>query len=420
MTGAVITGTGMVSPLGTGVDPFLKGLHSNEVTVQVAPWADEARGLFFWYSVVSEFDPTLWMDPRVIAGTDLFAQWTIAAAEQAVRQSGIERLDPRRTAIVHGTSMGGTRAILKAQHQLERHGPQGIDRKTLIMIWPNMAASQLAMRWGLHGPQLTVCTACASSVDAIGTALRMLRTGAADVAIVGGTDGAHALADGTQDGDFVPAVLAGQISYGMMTAERDRLKASRPFDVNRAGIVTGEGCAMLVLETEEHAAARGATVLGRIGGYGSLADAFHPSSPEPDGTWEAAAMREAQQDAGVAPSDVDAIVAHGTATPKGDTAEIRAINSLFGDRTENPIPVMSIKGHVGHTGAASGAMGAILALDTFEHGRFPNTANTTDVDPECRFHVVTGEPIDLRADTVQVNAFGFGGQDASMIVQRAG
>lgn len=417
MTGVVVTGRGAVSPLGVGVAPLLAGLWANTVAIAPAPWvsADSANP-FAWWAVVPGFDPLDWMDERVAAGTDLFAQFALAAAAEAVADAGFARLDPVRTAVVHGTSMGGTRALMKAQHAVETGGPSTVDRKTMIRIWPNMAAAQIAMRWGLHGPQLTVCTACASALDAIGLARSLIRAGEVDVAIVGGTEGGLPLADGTADGSFVPAMYVGQAAYGMTTGERAAKRASLPFDVHRSGIVTGEGSAALVLESVAHARARGARVYAELVGHASLADAYHPSSPSPDGAWEAEAMRRALTDAGVGPNEVSALVAHATATPKGDAAEIAAINTVYG---ATPLPVTSLKGHIGHTGAASGAMGVIAAAHAMRTGSFPNTAGTTDVDPAAAFRVVTGEPIPLDVDVVQVNAFGFGGQDASVVVRRS-
>lgn len=415
MTRAVITGMGVVSPFGEGVEAFRDGLRTNAVAIRPAPWA--SNGTFAWWAAVEDFDPLAWMDARVAAGTDLFAQFALAAAEEAVRDAGLEALDPERTAVVHGTSMGGMRALLKAQHQLETEGPAAIDRKTLIQMWPNMAASQIAMRYGLHGPQLTVCTACASSVDALGTAAALLESGRADVAIVGGTEGGMPLASGAADGDFVPATFHGQALFGMTSGQRDPRRASLPFDRARSGIVNGEGSAILVLERSEHAEARGATPLAELAGYGSLADGHHPSSPEPHGRWEAEAMRQALRDAGTAPAEVDALIAHATATPKGDTAEIRAVNEVFRGRGE-PLPALSLKGHIGHTGAASGAMGAIVAITAMHEGWLPNVAGTTDVDPEVEFRVLVEEPAEVDVGVAVINAFGFGGQDASMVLRR--
>lgn len=415
MPNVVITGTGIISPLGHSVEQHVKGILAGAVTIQPAPWATDE--LFFWYSVVSGFEPADWMSAQVAGGTDLFSQWTLAAAQQAVDQAGLGPLDPRRTAVVHGTSLGGGRVALKAQHDFDAGGVDAIDRKTLIKVWPNMAASQISMRWQLHGPQLTITTACASSLDAMGNAVRLIQSGRVDVAISGATEGGYALASGEPDGNFVPAILAGQIPYGMTTGERNRLRASLPFDRNRSGIVTSEGAAMMVLESEDHARARGARILARVVGYGSLADSFHPSTPEPSGQWEAAAMLEAQVEAGLRPEQVDALFAHGTATPKGDTSEIRALNTVFAGRAV-PLPVMSLKGHIGHTGASSGAMAAISAIDTMANGYFPNTAGTGDPDPEIEFDAVIGEPKAVDASVIQLNSFGFGGQNASLIVQR--
>lgn len=420
MHDVVITGLGIVSALGQDVGSFVDGMLGGTVTVEPAPWASSDGGTFAWWSSVRDFDARQWMDATVVAGSDLFAQFTLAAAEQCVRHAGIARLDPLRTAVVHGTTMGGTRALMKAQHQLERHGPAAIDRKTLIQIWPNMAASQIAMRWGLHGPQLTVCTACASSIDAIGTAAGLIATGRADAAITGGTDGGWPLASGEPDGDFVPATFHGQTLFGMTTRANDRLGASTPFDRDRTGIVTGEGSAMLLLERADLARARGARVLADVIGYGSLADGHHPSSPDPSGRWEAEAMRMALADADLTPDRVDAVIAHATSTPKGDLAEARAINEVHMGSGRSGLPVMSIKGHIGHTGAASGAMGVVVAVHAMNNGFLPHTAGTRNIEEEVAFDVVLDEPVAVDASVVQLNAFGFGGQDASLVLGRAG
>jgi 3-oxoacyl-[acyl-carrier-protein] synthase II len=417
MRNVVVTGMGIVSSLGFDVDMFFTRMCAGDVAIDPAPWVGADGSHFAWWSSVRNFVPEKWMSPVVEAGTDLYAQYTLAAAEQCVRDAGA-LLDPIRTAVVHGTTMGGTRALMQAQHGLERTGPDGIDRKTLIKIWPNMAAAQIAMRWGLHGPQYAICTACASSVDAIGMAARLIADGRADAAIAGGTDGGWSGADGRAESDFVPATYYGQTSYGMTTAGPDRSTASIPFDRRRTGIVTGEGSAMLMLERADHAAARGATVLAEIVGYGSLADGFHPSSPEPSGRWEAEAMRQALHDAELPATAVGGLIAHATATPKGDIAEIRAINAVHPGRTD--LQVMSVKGHIGHSGAAAGAMGVVVAALAMARGTLPPTAGTADLEPEIEFHAITGGPAAFDADVVQVNAFGFGGQDASLVLRRPG
>ena len=187
MVEIAITGTGIVSALGTDCAEFHSRMQAGETAIKASPWATEVDGRDAWQAVIEDFDPADWMDSRIEDGTDLFAQFTLAAAQQAVDEAGMGELDPLRTAVVHGTSIGCVRAVMKAQHALDKNGPGAVPRKTQIQIWPNMAAAQGAMRFGLHGPSLTVTTACASSLDAIGTAARIIERGDADVAITGGT-----------------------------------------------------------------------------------------------------------------------------------------------------------------------------------------------------------------------------------------
>ncbi|MFP6748956.1 MAG: beta-ketoacyl-[acyl-carrier-protein] synthase family protein [Alphaproteobacteria bacterium] len=415
MAEIAITGTGIVSALGTDSAVFHRRMQMGDTAIKASPWAGEVEGREAWQSVVEDFDPADWMDRRIEEGTDLFAQFTLAAADQAVRQAGLGEMDPLRTAVVNGTSIGGVRAVMKAQHALDRDGPAAVPRKTQIQIWPNMAAAQVAMRYRLHGPSLTVTTASASSLDAIGTAARLIERGDADLAIAGGCEGGISLAGGGRDGDFVPVLFHTANAYGMEAPSPDPNRAMLPFDVKRSGIVVGEGAAMLVLERADHARARGANILGYLRGYGSLADGFHPSSPEPTGVWEARAMELTLADADLAPGEIDALLAHATGTPKGDTAEIRAINKIHGGRG---LPVSGIKGHIGHSGAASGAMAMITGLLGMDEDRFTYIANTDEPDPEADFEIVHGRPNDLPYRCLQVNAFGFGGQNASAVLTR--
>jgi 3-oxoacyl-[acyl-carrier-protein] synthase II len=414
MQNVAITGIGVISPLGQDVERHSRRLLAGEVAFQPSPWkgAGEA-GPAFWAPVL-DFEASDWMNATVIDGTDVFARWTVAAAVQAVADSGLETLDELRTAIVHGTSMGGTRALLEAQHLFETQGPTAVPRKTSIKIWPNMAAAQVAMHFKLHGTQITITTACASSIDAIGTAARLIADGRADYAITGGTEGGSIDPDAPPE--FIPATFYSGTAYGMTSAEPDILRSSMPFDANRTGIVTGEGSAILFLEREDLARQRGARIYGRVRGYGNTADGTHPSSPEPSGRWEEQAMRLALQDAGLEDGrTVDAVVAHATGTPKGDTPEIRALNHLFGGRG---LPVTSLKGTIGHTGASAGCMGVIAGLHAMHAGSLPPTMGTTDPDPEIDFDVIMGQAREVDVATVQVNAFGFGGQDASLVVTK--
>ncbi len=416
-----ITGMGAVCPIGLSAAELADGLLEGRCGVRQAPWADPADPSANFYGAVDDrFDPRDWMDDRVIEGSDAFAWFSVAASEQALDQAGLlGGLDPMRTAVVHGTSMGGLNSLMAAQSAYETHGFGAVSPKTMIKIWPNMAASQICMRHGLHGPSLTVSTACASSLDALGTAARFLEAGVCDVALVGGTEGGYPTPGYRSDPPFEPVTQAAGRGYGMSTLTADPRRAMLPFAADRSGIVSGDGSVWFVLESEAHATARKANVLAWLRGHGALSDSHHPSSPEPNGTWEARAMELAQADAGVKAADVQALVAHATGTPKGDTAEIRAINRVFVEGAgRDDLLVTACKGHTAHTGASAGGVNLVAIIDAMHRGRLTNINGTTDPDPDIRFDVVLHEPRSIDLEIAQINAFGFGGQNASIIVSR--
>lgn len=407
----VITGMGVVTAYGTDVHAFYDSLAAGKVAIKPTPWMPPETGTYT--APVEGFVAEEWMSPQIVAGTDLFAQYAIAGTRLAIESAGLSELDPLRTAIVLGTAMGGTRALQRAQSLLERDGPDAVPRKTQIQVWPNMAAAQIAMEYDLHGPSLTVCTACASSLDAIGNATRFIRAGLADVAITGAAEGMNG------NIDFFPALSAARMSYGMVSPTSDPTKACRPFDRDRSGIAGGDGSGIFILESRKHAEARGAKPLGVVRGYASLADGYHPSSPEPTGRWEALVMRRALEDAEMGDgAEVGAIYAHGTGTPKGDASEIRAINDVYEARGTDML-VTSLKGHFGHPGGSAGALNLAAALIGMERGEVLQTASTTTPDPEIGFKLVLGEPEKKDLPAIQLNAFGFGGQNASLIVSKS-
>ncbi len=288
MDGIAITGMGVISSIGHDVEEFCRNLSAANVAVSPTPWSDEDSLESVWMSLIENFRAEDWMDARVADGTDRFAQYAIAAAVQAVEACGIENLDAERTAVVIGTSCGGTETIVDSQRGLDLEGPSGIDRKQQIKAWPNMAAGQIALRWQLHGPLLTITTACASSIDAIGTAARLIERGDCDVAITGGCEATR-----TQ----VTNIAAGL--YGMLQSQPDPYKACRPFNTERFGIMGGEGAGIVILERADLAKARGAEIHGYLRGYASLSDGYHPSSSNPDGSWESRTMEKAILDAGL-------------------------------------------------------------------------------------------------------------------------
>ena len=412
-----ITGMGCVSPLGTSAAQLWDGLVAGAVAIRPARWADTA-GDGLYAPIADDFDPTLWMDQRVVDGTDGFARFALAACAQALADAGLDPggLDPRRTGVVHGTSMGGHFTVARAQRDFDRGGIAAIDRKTQIKMWPNMAAAQICMAYGLHGPSLTVTTACAASLDALGTAAMYIESGRCDLVVVGATEGGYTADDGAEE--FMAGFVAAEQAYGMNIGQLDPKRALLPFDVERIGVIAGEGSAFFVLESAAHAARRGARVHAWLRGYASLADAYHPSSPEPSGRWEQLVMTEAQRSAEVPAGEIDALVAHATGTPKGDQAEIRAINEVFSD--SSTLVVTAIKGHTGHTGAASGAMSIIGGVNAMHDGRLMHVAGTTQLDPEIRFDVALHEPRRHDIELLQINSFGFGGQNSSVVLSRSG
>ncbi len=411
-----ITGLGVVSAYGCDTQAFYDGLIGEKPVIEAVALPRDSQSRHAWWSMVRDFDPRAWLDDKVREGTDVLAQWAIAAATQAIRQAGVP-FDPLRTAVVQGTSMSGVQSLMRAQFEIDTNGPAAFPRKTMMKALTNMGAAQITMLHGLHGPSLTISTACASSIDALGIAAGLITAGRADAAIVGGTEAGHSLVSGGATADFIPAMVYAPAMFGMQSPSADPRRACMPFDAERSGIVTSEGAAAFVLERADLAAKRGARTFGYIRGYGSIADAFHPSAPEPSGRWEAQAMRMALDDAGLAAGDVDCLYAHATGTPVGDTPEIRAINEVHRHRSK-PLAVTSIKGHFGHAAAASGGLSLIAALLAMADGQVVHTANTTTPDPEIEFDVVLERPRATDVAVIQINAFGFGGQNASIIVSR--
>lgn len=403
-----ITGIGIVSPIGTGLEAFRAGLNAARCEADLTPWADEPALRNAWVSWIDDFEPQRWMPRQVADGTDRFAQLGLAAAAQAVEHAGLAAPpDPERTATVMGTAFGGLETIAGAQHDLEAHGPEAVPRKFQIKAWANMAAAQIALRWKLHGPLLTVSTACASSLDAVGVAAEMIASGRADYAIAGGSDGARTRLQ-----------VLSALAYRLSTPHPDpAFAACRPFAIDRGSVLPGEGAGAVFLERLDLARARGVRVWARVRGYASLSDAFHVTSPDPAATWHGKAMQMAIAQAGLEADGIDAVVAHGTGTRVGDAAEIAAINTVFGTHAER-LKVTSIKGHIGHSGGAAGVMSLVAGLASMDQQALVPTANTRDVDPEARFRVVLDQPAPGPMSVVQVNAFGFGGQNASLVVAR--
>lgn len=399
MDEVVVTGAGIVSPIALGVDAFWEALLSGRHGLTAIPDSADLAGNGYWAGVPDAYLAQTNLPSDFLRNADRFTQYAVIAAAQAFSMAGLE-LPPAKTAVLIGNTMGGLPLLTETQMQLASN-PRHITPKLMALVIPNMAAARISMNWGLLGRQLTISTACASSLDAIGLAARMIEHGEVRCAIAGGVETLLA-----------PVVYASLERAGALSRSRDPKRASCPFDVQRDGFVMGDGGALLVLEAASHAHERGARVVARVRGYASMADGHHLTAPEPSGRYEAQVMEAAIEDAGCT---IEAIYAHATGTVVGDIAELRAINAIFPERR---IPVTSLRGHLGHAMAAAGVMSAIAGILGMKLDVIPHTLGTEHVEPEARFDLVLHEPRRLHYDAFLVNAFGFGGQNASLVLSQ--
>jgi 3-oxoacyl-[acyl-carrier-protein] synthase II len=392
MDGIVITGRGVVSPVATGVEAFFDALLGMEGAITdegVAPCA--------------EFDPEVVMTPKEARRMDRFAQLAVAAADQAADEAGLlGEVDPARVGVIVGTGVGGLTTLQAECKTWLEEGDRAVSPLFVPMMMPNAAAGQIAMRRGLHGPGFSIASACSTGAHSIGEAARLIARGEADVMISGGTEAA-----------LVGLCLAAFRRMGALS----RVGESRPFDTRRDGFVMGEGSAVLVLEREEHARARGAQIYARLSGYGASNDAFHITQPEENGRGAVEAMTAALRDADLAPEDVGYVNAHGTSTPINDRVETLALRQVLG---EDGPPVSSCKGAVGHTLGAAGAIEALACVEALRRGALPPTLGLEDIDPECAADHIAGAPREAPDLKVALsNSFAFGGQNATLVLQAA-
>jgi len=412
----VITGMGVVSPLGTGVETVWRRLIAGESGIvrntrfDVTNYAAKVAGLVPTTETDPEgFDPLVAIDPKDLKKMDLFIQYGLVAAQEALRQSGWVADTPEKqaaTATVIGTGVGGSPVMAEAVETIIEKGPRRLSPFTVPSFLANLAAGWISIKYGFKGPIGAPVTACAASGQAIGDGMRLILTGEADVAVVGGAEGS---VDPISVGGFGAA-------RALATAFNDDPQAaSRPFDRARDGFVLAEGAAVLVIERLSHAEARGATPLAILAGYGTSADAYHLTAGEPTGAGAQVAMRNALKMAGVSPGEIDYINAHSTSTSVGDAAELAGIGAVFANRGKD-LAISSTKSATGHLMGAAGAIEAVFSALAIRDGILPPTRNLDDPDVGEQFDLV---PRVAKAKTVRhalSNAFGFGGVNASLVL----
>ena len=381
-----ITGYGVVAPCGIGKEAFWKGLLG--------------KGFSGLRSIeVQDWDPLPYFEsPKDARRSDRCEQFALAAAGEAIAQSGSLPYDPSRIGTIFGTGIGGLRTLEEQVIVRVEKGERRVSPFLVPMMMSNASGAAISMRYGFQGPAETVCTACAASTHAIGNAARLIAWGRCDAVVTGGSESAATI-----------TALAG---FANMTALSSTL-VSKPFDATRDGFIMGEGAAVFVLERLDMAVARGAHIVAEIVGAASNADAHHITAPSPGGVGATRCMQLALEDAGLEASDIKQINAHGTSTPLNDSAEAQAIAAVFGDRS---VPVVSIKGVTGHPLGAAGALEAAAVLLSIEKSLIPPTAGTTVIDPEMSIDVVIGEPREWTPGPTISNNFGFGGHNGSVII----
>ena len=404
----VVTGMGAVSPLGLNVDDswakMKEGVHGIGPITQFDTTDYKAKVA----AEVKDFDPRVYLDKSETARTDRFAQFGVAAADQAVTESGIiGNAAPERIAVIIGTGIGGLKTLTEEYTKLNNRGPKRVSPYFVPKMIANMASGMVAIRYNCQGSAMPAVTACASGSNAIGEAARLIRHGYADAVISGGAEAA-----------ISDVGVAGFINMQALSVSEDPDAASLPFDARRAGFVIGEGGACLVLEEYEHAVNRGAKIYGEICGYGTTCDAYHITAPHPDGVGAIAAMKMAIEEAEYTPEDKVYVNAHGTGTPLNDKAETLAVKEVFGEEKAREMKISSIKSMTGHMLGASGAMEAIACLKTLEEGILPPTANLKEADPECDLDYVPNKAENWEPTLIVSNSLGFGGHNACLAIRK--
>ncbi|MBK7142713.1 MAG: beta-ketoacyl-ACP synthase II [bacterium] len=403
---AVVTGLGVVSPIGNSIEEAWENMLAGKSGVGLVTRFDTANYTTKIAGEVKNFDPAAFIDKKELRRMDLAEQYALVASELAMRDSGLDvaSIDLERAGVVIGSGIGGITTFEQQHSTLVTSGPGRVSPFFIPMMIIDMCAGMVSMRFGFKGPNYATVSACASSAHAIADAFRIVQRGEADVMIAGGAEAT-----------ITPTSMAGFCqARAMSTRNEEPEKASRPFDKGRDGFVMGEGSALLVIESLEHAQKRGARIYGEILGAGMTADAYHMTAPHPDGEGAARAMKLAIRDAGLKPEQINYINTHGTATDLGDIAETRAIKTVLGEHAHKT-PCNSTKSLAGHLLGAAGAIELVACLKSIETGWVHPTINLDDPDPECDLDYVPNQKRKWDVTYAVSNSFGFGGHNVSLV-----
>ncbi|HYC70884.1 MAG TPA: beta-ketoacyl-ACP synthase II [Opitutaceae bacterium] len=405
----VVTGLGVVTSLGHNVPDFWSNIVAGKSGIDRVSLFDATDYACQIGSEVRGFDPAQHMDPKEVRRNDRYTHFGFCAAKQAVADAQLDmaKEDGDRVGVIIGSGIGGMWTIETQHKVLLERGPRKVSPFMIPALISNMASGLVAIELGARGPNFAVVSACSTATHAIGESLRMIRGGEADVMVCGGSEAA-----------ITPLAYAGFCSMKAMSTNNDNpAKASRPFDLNRDGFIMGEGAGIVVIESLEHALARGARIYCELAGYSATCDAFHITQPDPDGKGLSLAMRRALDDARLAPGEIDYINAHGTSTPYNDKFETLAIKRVFGEHAKK-VMVSSTKSMTGHLLGAAGGIEAVISVKTIETGEVAPTINLDTPDPECDLDYVPNVKRSAKVNTVLSNNLGFGGHNAALVFKR--
>lgn len=407
-TRVVVTGLGAITPIGNDVESFWNGLKENKVGIAPITAFDTTEYKVKLAAEVKEFDAKDHMDSKTAKRMERFSQFAVAAAGEALKDAGVdmEVEDPYRVGVCVGSGIGSLQTVEREYKKLLDRGPGRVNPMMVPMMIGNMAAGNVAIQYGLKGKCFNVVTACASGTHSIGEAFRSIQYGEADVMVAGGTEAS-----------ITPVAVAGFSALTALSTSEDPLRASIPFDKERNGFVMGEGAGVVVLESLEHAKARGAKIYAEVVGYGATCDAYHITSPAEDGSGAAKAMVLAMEDGGVKPEDIDYVNAHGTSTHHNDLFETKAIKLALGDHAYD-VNISSTKSMIGHLLGAAGGVEFIACVKSVEEGFVHGTVGLQEADEECDLNYTRGAGVEKEVRCAISNSLGFGGHNASLLVKR--